>query len=151
MFYGYKKFEFNKGFSLIELLLVIAIISIIAVSSAPFISRFLTQNNLEVATDKVVSTIRKAQLYSVSSKDNTVWGFCKSGTNIRLYQGNCTSPTYKEDFDLTKVTISGLTDVSFSGASGKRGEPSSTVTVTISNDAGTNSVSINYAGGLTFN
>lgn len=150
MFYGCQKYNIKKGFTLIELLLVIAIIAIIAASSAPFISRFLTQNYLEVSTDKVVSTIRKAQFYAMSNKDNTVWGFCKSGTNIRLYQGSCVSPSYKEDFDLSKVAISGLTDVSFSGSSAKRGEPSAPVTISITNDAGISVVSINYAGGLTF-
>lgn len=141
---------FQKGFSFIELLLVIAIIAIIAVSSAPFITRFLTQNYLEVSTDKVVSTIRKAQSYAMSNKDNSTWGFCETGGGIRLYRGTCAAPLYSEDFDLSKVTVNGLSDIYFSGSSGRRGEPSGAITITIVNDAGTNNVSINSAGGLSF-
>ncbi len=150
MIYEQYEYKYRSGFSFIELLLVIAIIAIIAASSAPFISRVLTQNYLEVSTDKVVSTIRKAQSYAMSSKDNAVWGFCENSSSLRLYKGSCAAPAYYEDFDLSKVVVVGLTDVSFSGSTGNRGEPSVSATVIVSNDAGTNSVSINYAGGLTF-
>jgi len=151
MKHGRHEFQNKKGFSFVELLLVIAIISIIAVSSAPFMSRFLAQNQLEVSTDKVVSTIRKAQSYAMANKENAVWGFCMSGSGIRLYKDSCSSSSYNEDFDLTKVTISGPVDVYFAGAAGKRGEPSESATITISNSTGVNTVSINSAGGLSVN
>jgi len=151
MKHGRHEFQNKKGFSFVELLLVIAIISIIAVSSAPFMSRFLTQNQLEVSTDKVVSTIRKTQSYAMANKENAVWGFCMSGSSIRLYKDSCSSSSYNEDFDLTKVTISGPVDVYFAGAAGKRGEPSESATITISNSTGVNTVSINSAGGLSVN
>ncbi len=141
----------QKGFSFIELLLVVAIISIIAAASAPFLSRFLAVNDLEVSTDKVVSTIRKAQSYAMSGKDGAVWGFCKSGNSIRLYKTSCASPDYSEDFDISRVNINEFSDTSFSGVSGLRGEPSGSVLITISNSTGTNTVSINYAGGVSFN
>ena len=151
MFHAKKYNTSENGFSFIELLLVVAIVAIIAASSAPFISRFLRQNELEVATDKTVSVIRKAQSYAMSGKDNDIWGFCYTDENIRLYRNNCTSPVYSEDFDLSKITVSGLTDISFSGDAGKRGEPSSEAVIIIENDAGANSVSINYAGGISLN
>lgn len=151
MGHGQCKYNINGGFSFLELLLVIAIISIIAASSAPFMSRFLAQNQLEVSTDKVVSTIRKSQSYAMANKDNAVWGFCISGSIIRLYKDSCSSPSYNEDFDLTRVTVSGPVDVYFAGTAGKRGEPSEDVTITISNNMGVNTVLINSAGGLTLN
>lgn len=152
MHYVYKnRFIRKNGFSLIELILVVAIISIIAASTAPFISRFLTENNLEVATDKVISTVRKSQAYAMANKDNQTWGFCMRGNSIRLYSGSCTTPTHNEDFALTRVTVNGLTDVNFTGTAGARGEPSNSVVITISNDAGVRTVSMNAAGGITIN
>lgn len=150
MFHAKRCNSADKGFSFIELLLVVAIIAIIAALSAPFMVRFLRQNELEVSSDKVVSTIRKAQNYAMSGKDNALWGFCASGNSIRLYKDSCGTPSYFEDFELSKIRISGLTDVAFDDVSGRRGEPSTISEIVISNDAGVRSVSINYAGGITF-
>ena len=111
----------------------------------------MTANNLEVAANKVVSTVRKSQAYAMASKGSATWGFCKMGNNIRLYSGSCSTPTHHEDFDVSKVTVSGLSDISFSGIPGKRGEPSQALTITISNDVGVKTVSINNAGGMTIN
>ncbi|KKQ41389.1 MAG: seg [Microgenomates group bacterium GW2011_GWC1_37_8] len=141
----------KTGFTLVELILAIAIIAIIAAASAPFYVKFVAQNNLEVSTDKVISAIRKTQSYAMDGKDNATWGFCMSGNNLRLFRGTCTTPTFNEDFDLTGVTVSGLTETIFSGLSGKRGEPSNTLNITVTNDIGSVNVVLNSAGGLDVN
>ena len=143
--------QYNNGFSLIELILVIAIITIIASAAAPFYVRFVAQNSLEVSRDKLISTIRKAQSYAINGKDNSIWGFCMSGNDLRLFRTSCSAPSYNEDFDLSGISVSGLSETTFSGLPGKRGEPSNTLNVTISNDIGTVNVSLNAAGGLDIN
>jgi prepilin-type N-terminal cleavage/methylation domain-containing protein len=139
------------GFTLVELILVVAIIAILAVSSAPFVSRFLFTQNLESAQDKTVSSLRKAQAYAMDNKNDAAWGVCLAGTSLRLFRGTCASPTYQENFDVSDITVSGLSEISFSGATGRRGEPSGAATITLSNDVGTKTVSINNAGGITIN
>ena len=141
----------NKGFTIIELLLVIAMIGILAAAGAPFYARFVAQNNLEVSMNKVVSTIRKAQGYAMDGKDGATWGFCMTGNSLRLFRGTCSSPAYNEDFDLTGVTVSGLSETVFTGISGKRGEPSSTQSITLTNDIGSVNISLNSAGGVEIN
>lgn len=135
----------KNGFTIIELILVVAIVSILAASTAPFVSRFVLLNNLEVATDKTVSTFRKAQQYAMDNKSDTTWGVCKTGNTLRLYTGTCVTPTFKEDFDLSDVTTSGFSSITFTN---KRGEPSGTVSMTITNGAGSKTVSMNAGGGM---
>ncbi len=135
----------KSGFTLIELILVVAIVSTLAVATAPFVSRFSAVNNLEVATDKTVSTFRKAQQYAMDNKNDTTWGVCKTGNNLRLFSGTCASPTLSEDFDLSSVTTSGFTQITFTN---KRGEPSGTVSITLSNSVGTKTVTMNSGGGM---
>lgn len=141
----------NKGFSLVELILVIAILGIIASASAPFYARFVGQNNLEVATNKIVSTIRKTQSYAMEGKDNAVWGFCMSSGKIRLFKGSCASPTFTEEFDLDGVGVTGISETLFTGPAGKRGEPSTTLNINITNDIGTKTVTLNALGGMDIN
>lgn len=136
------------GFTLVELILVIAVITILAAAGAPFYSRFVADNSLQTSTSKLLSTIRKAQSYAIEGKDNAVWGFCMSGVNLRLFEGSCATPTYKEDFDFSQVTVNGLTGVTFSGLTGKRGEPSASQNITISNYTGSANVTLDNAGGL---
>lgn len=138
----------KSGFTIVELILVVAIISLLAASSAPFLSRFTTVNNLEVAVDNTVSSLRKAQAFAMDGKNDTTWGVCVNSANIRLYRGTCASPTYNEDFGMNGVTISGFTQVTFSD---DRGVPSSAITITLTNSFGSRTVSMNAVGGMTMN
>lgn len=138
----------TQGVTLIELLLVLSIIAVLGTATTPFLSRFVTANNLDTTRDNVIGTIRKAQQYAMDGKNDATWGACVTGTNIRLFQGTCTTPTFSEDFSIpTSVTVSGFAETTFS----KRGEPSGAVTITISSATGSHTVSINAAGGITVN
>jgi prepilin-type N-terminal cleavage/methylation domain-containing protein len=139
--------EDKGGFTLIELLIVIAIILILGTMASPFISRFMVQTYYETTVDKVVGTIRKAQMYSMNGKNGVVWGFCLTSNKIRVYQGTCASPTTKEDFDIpSTISVSGLSDTTFSL---RRGEPNQSLTITIQAFVGTTTITLNRAGGMT--
>ena len=143
----------SSGFTLIELILVVAIISILALLSGTSLVSFLASNNLEVAGDKIVGAIRKAQSYAMDGKNNTTWGVCMSGNNLLLFSGSCSSPTFSEIYNLPGVNVSGLYEVTFSVITGKRGEPSGALplTVTLTNDSGTPLVRFNEVGGIEIN
>ena len=76
-----------RGFTIIELLLVILIVSIITLMSASFYSRFLTQNAVDNTREQLVGSFRKAQTYSMMGKQNGVWGvrYTLSPKKITLY------------------------------------------------------------------
>lgn len=137
----------SRGVTLIELILVTSIILILGASTTPFISSFISRNNLDVTTDKVVGTIRKAQNYARTNKDDGVWGACVTGQIIRMYRGSCNSPIQSDDFSFPEsVTITGFSDTTFSK---NRGELSGPLSISISNNRGTNTININIAGGAT--
>ena len=136
----------SLGITLIELLLVIALIAILTSSMAPFGARFFKQNILESTFDQTVSKIRKAQQNAINDKDYLLWGFCLSAGSIRLYGGSCQSPVYSDDFTIPSgIAVTGLTDYYFSK---HRGEPNSPITITVTNQITTKTIYINQIGGM---
>jgi len=141
--------RFQQGITYVEIVLVVAIIAILGAMSSPFLSRFLLQNDLDITTERAVSSIRKAQNYAMDGKNDETWGVCISGDNIRLFSGTCSTPTFSEDFSIpSSVTITALSETTFSKL---RGEPSATMNVTISTDIDSLVVSVNAAGGMEVN
>ena len=127
-----KREKSEKGITFIELILVLAIMLTLSVMAPVFYSRFLLQNSTINATDQLVGSLRKAQMYSMMSKEGSEWSVNVSSNTITLYKG---SPPYvpssfDEKFDLNpNVLVSGITDVAFARITGR---PGSTTTVTIS-------------------
>lgn len=139
-----------KGFTFIELILVLAIILILAAISVAFYSRFLTQNAVINNTDQIVSILRKAQTYSMMGKQNGgVWGvrFTASPKEITLYlSGNS---AYDEDFTVNNnITIGSFTQLEFAHLTGLpiNGNPSNTPTITVTGNNQSKSVSVNSQG-----
>lgn len=136
----------QRGVTLPELLLVVALVAIIGASVTPFLSNFILRHSLETTTDNLVGSLRKAQAYAIDGKENGVWGVCLAGSEIRLFAGSCVSPVFSEDFDLSStVTISGLSAVTFSRL---RGEPSVPLTISLMTDIDSRTVVLNEAGGI---
>jgi len=137
-----------KGFSFIEILLVIAIVAIVAAAVTPFLSNFVLRNNFDITRDQVLSTLRKAQSYAMDKKDSQTWGVCLTGNNIRLYSGSCASPIFSEDFvKSSNVNLSGLSDTTFN----LRGEPSAALNITVSSVLDSASITVNTVGRINVN
>lgn len=140
----------SNGYTLLELLLVIAIVAIVGVSSSAYTARFYSQNSVATTTDHLVSALRKAQFYSMMSKQNGgIWGVRYSTSpdkRITLFlQGN---NSFDEHFQVKEsVTISGFSEVTFTHALGL---PSSTATtaspITIAGNGQSESLSVNSQG-----
>ena len=139
----------TKGVTFIELIIVIAIIIIIAAGASPFYINLVARNNLNSTRNGFVSTLRKAQTYAISGKDNTTWGVCITGNNIRLFGGTCATPSRKEEIGIPAgTTTSGFSTITFTSL---RGEPSSTFTFTVNNQAGAKTIIINSTGNVSAN
>ena len=139
----------RSGITVIEIIMVIAILAIVASTSVPILSNFILRNNLTNVSNQIIGSIRKAQDYAMNGRDGAVWGVCQSGNSIRLFSGSCASPSYFEDYTISSsIIVSGLSETTFSPL---RGEPSSALSVTITTGIGSSSVIMNIAGGMDIN
>lgn len=136
-----------KGFTIIELLMVIAFVAILAGMVTPFTSSFISRNNYQVTIDRVLSEVWKAQSYAMEGKSvggNTVWGVCISGSSFRLFNGSCAGPNTKEDYEIPNgITVSGITSVTFDDL---RGEPTPVSDIVVSSSYGNTTISLGAAG-----
>ena len=139
--------KMGGGFTLLELLLVIAILGIISAVAVPMSGSFLARSSRQVATDRIASEIYKAQNFAMNERvysGSVIWGVCLTGNTFRMFNGSCASPNYREDYSLPSgLSLSGLSLVTFGNL---RGEPSAATTITITNSLGSNTIVTNLAG-----
>lgn len=136
----------ERGFNFIELILVVALISILGGLLSPFFSRFLFQSSLENATDRVVKTLRKASNYAVTGKQGTKWGVHYEAGKLILFKGNSYGEdhSFDEELDLpSTLIVSGWSDVTFSKG---KGRPSGTLTITLTLSNQSKTVILNEEG-----
>jgi len=145
-------FKIKLGITLIELILVIAIFSVIAAAGIPISANFISDANYYTTRDNLISIVRKAQGYSTNRKLGYVWGVCKDGSLLKLYGGNvgasCSSNIIEESFTIPSgVDVNGFVDTTFN----IRGEPvpaNNLSNITITSSSKTTNVSVNRAGGI---
>lgn len=63
-----------KGFTIFELLIVIAIIAILASLATIGYTRFIENQRLKNCTDYLINYLETAKRYSISGKEGYVWG-----------------------------------------------------------------------------
>ncbi|MEN9582691.1 MAG: hypothetical protein RL641_645 [Candidatus Parcubacteria bacterium] len=115
----------QEAFTLVEVLLVLAIILILTAGAINIFSGFLFRNNVDVGVRQLREHLRKAQFYSMTLSRNSGWGVylgSSSATLFCLCPGNpnlnntgidyiTRDPAYDEKISLP----SGVTLTGFSG------------------------------------
>lgn len=136
------KFNNSLGITVIELLLVTSIMLTLGVMSISFYARFLTQNAVDNTATRLINSFRKAQIYSMTGKQNGIWGVKYVSNKITMYlSGNL---AFDENYSVNdNITISGFTDISFAKITGL---PSASGTITISGNNSSKTVVINSQG-----
>ena len=134
--------NYISGFTLLELLVVVSIMSILGASAGIFYARFLTQSNVNLATDQLAGQLRKAQIYAIEDKENTSWGVRYSANKITLFAtGNA---AFDESFDVSSaLSISGFTTLTYAK---RTGIPDVTPTITVSGNGQSKTVGVNGVG-----
>ena len=124
----------SGGFSLIETLLVVGILAIVFVISAPFTISFYRNQLVEDTRSNIIDTLQRAKHYAVLQKNDSAFGVTLSEVDDSyvLYQGSTYATrdnTQDEIFPVVEdMVFSGLTDVVFSKLTGL---PSATGTISI--------------------
>jgi len=143
-----------KGFTLLEVLLSIAIISGMAAFSIPVYQSFQVKNDLDLAVSKTIQTLGRAQMLSQGVDGDVTWGIKIQTGSITLFKG-ISFNTRDVSFDEISVISQSITlaplslnEIIFNKLSG---EPQSqgTITLTSTNNE-TKTITINAKGFVSY-
>lgn len=107
----------QRAFTLVELLLVMALITGIASFSFPSFLSMKNKNDLDLAQTQALQLIRRAQILSRSASHDSNWGVKFDAHSIIVYCGNDyadRSTTLDETTTVPEdITFSGTAEVNF--------------------------------------
>lgn len=136
-----------KAFTLVEVLLAMALMASIAGISAVVLQSFQVNNDLVLTQFNTAQTLRRAQALSQAVEADDTWGVNITSTELTLFKGTAYASrdnTYDEVFGISaNVNISGVQEIVFSKLDG---EPSTTGTITFSTNAETLQIQVNSKG-----
>jgi prepilin-type N-terminal cleavage/methylation domain-containing protein len=144
--------RFRHGFTLLEVMLSMAVLAVLAAVGFPIFQSLQVRNDLDIAVQTVVQSGRRAQMLSVASDGDATWGIrIQTGSTV-VFKG----PSYAardissdEISDLSgSIVPSGLTEIVYSKLNGFPGA-TGTLTLTGSNNE-TRSITINSKGVASF-
>ena len=137
----------KSGFTIIELLLVVSIITIVGTVFLPVSVDYMQRNDLNVAQTTYAQSVRRAQQISMSGEYDSQWGVIATSGNIVIFKGStyATRDTnYDENYGISSSIISsGQAEYDFAKITGA---PSQTGVVAFTNGNFQKTVSVNAEG-----
>ncbi len=129
----------KPAFSLIEILLVLATIGILAVVAIPLSRYFQVKNNLDIAVNTFVQTMRRSQTLSQNVDGDITWGVYIQNNSITLFKGGSYAgrdENFDENFGISpNITISGNQEIVFNKFSGESQTTGTTTLTTLNNES----------------
>ena len=80
--------KFTTGFTIIETLLVLALLAIVLVMTAPVAESLVTSNDLKLAEENIVETARRAQILARGVTRDLAWGVKIGSGSVTLFGGD---------------------------------------------------------------
>lgn len=111
----------KKGFTLVEIVIVLGIFAILAAAATPFLLSQVVKNRIASSAKQIVSALYIAQQNSYSGKSNASYGVQFTTSSFTMFRGNTfagstdprtvnfTAPVQAKDFAFT----GGVTEVVF--------------------------------------
>jgi len=106
----------RRAFSLVELMLVLAVLALLAAFALPHYRNFLIRSDLERATQQMTQVLRSAQIRSQHGEQDSAWGvYTLQGILFKGESFANRDTGFDEVYPLpNSVTVSGITEVWFS-------------------------------------
>lgn len=138
----------QAGFTLIEMLLSVTIIAMLAGMTVPVYDTFVRRNDLDLTTQSLAATLRRAEQYARLQNGDASWGVHVDPTTVTLFKGTnfgARDTTYDETLNIPgSITPGGLSEVQFAKFSGA---PNTTGSITLtSSTSDTRTVTVNSEG-----
>lgn len=115
-------FSQKNGFTLLELLLVLALMSALAVIAAPMYLSLQAENEMNITSVTIGDILRRAQLKSQAIDSDSAWGVEIKNGSLIIFKGQNFAnrdQTFDENFSLANtIILSGLSEIIFSPLSG---------------------------------
>ncbi|MEK7153508.1 MAG: type II secretion system protein [Patescibacteria group bacterium] len=141
----------QRGFTLVEALLSVAIIGLLVGMSLPIYQSFQTRNDLDITTQSVADMLRRAQTYARGVSGDSQWGVAIQSGAATLFKGAsfaARDAAYDEATIIPSTTnVSGVSEVLFSKLAGA---PSTTGSITLTSSNDTRVVTINAKGMVSY-
>lgn len=111
------KIKTNKGFTVVELLTVVAILAVLGALSLAAFSRFKERQALDVNTQIVAEALREARSKTLDSLEASSYGVHLASSTVSVFKGTSFSPSdpLNEERDLALPVIVASTTLSSSG------------------------------------
>ena len=141
-----------KGFTLIEILLVVALFGILAGLSIPFYQSYQQRNDVSVAADTVVQSARRAQQLARAVDGDARWGLHIASGAITIFQGDTYAGRDQTEDEVISISsavgVSGDTDILFEKVTGYVTDTtSSTLSAT---NGGSKTITVNAFGTVAY-
>jgi prepilin-type N-terminal cleavage/methylation domain-containing protein len=121
----------NKGFTLIELIVVIAVVLVIVGAVVPVGLSFYRSQVVDETAHDVLVALRKAQMLAMLQKNDSSFGVALLADRFVLFQGASYAARVQsedtETFLSSIVTFSGMSEVVFSKMTGDTATPGAVV------------------------
>lgn len=117
MFLFTKKRKEQKGFTLIELMLVVSMIAMLSAMTIPISFGSLKKQSVEEEASQLLSVLRQTQAKSMKGRDDSLWGVYFTPETYTSFKGNSyeeRDPLYDEVFELySDISIAGVPEIVF--------------------------------------
>lgn len=145
----------SKGYTLIEIVIVIAILAILSTVTASVYKRYQTSQALDKDTALVSSLLNQSRVLTLSSKDNVKHGLYLEANQVTLFSGssyvvgtstNVVFPL-NNTVSLSATLPSGTTSIIFERLTGKTFQNGTITLTSLVNPSSTKSITI-YGSGI---
>lgn len=131
----------QAGFTLLEMLLVVALVAILAAASTPVLQSFLNRNELDIATNVMADKVYRAGVLARGVSGDSAWGVYATSSQIVLFQGSSYAARNTSFDEVTtiasSITLGGSSEYVFSKMTGDPVSVGTTTFTSINNETRT--------------